>query len=106
MRVRAPGCSIGCDECDGTRNSAGGIDGTVRKFLYKGMTKAQLRAKNITIPNPFVPGVGDMKLDPNAKPKPAIVSNCGKLGKPTICDPRLRTVRPSLPAAVPPDRMA
>jgi hypothetical protein len=57
------------------------------------MNNTELRAKKITIPNAFVPAPGDMTLDPNLKPKPAIVSNCGKLGKPTICDPRLRTVR-------------
>ena len=88
------GCSIGCDHCDGTHNSAGpSNDGTVRKFLYKGMTKAQLRAKNMTIPNAFVPVAGDMTLDPTVKPAPAMTSSCGKLAKPTICDPRLRTVR-------------
>ena len=88
------GCSIGCDRCDGTHNSAGpSNDGTVRKFLYKNMTKAQLRAKNLTIANAFVPAAGDMTLDPTVKPAPAMTSSCGKLAKPTICDPRLRTVR-------------
>lgn len=72
----------------------------MRKFLYKGMSTSELRARNITIPNAFVPAAGDMALDPNLKPKPAIVSNCGKLGKPTICDQRLRTVRS--PAKSPP----
>ena len=80
-----------CDTCDGSRNSAGGIDGTVVKFLYKVMNNTELRAKKIAIPNAFVPAAGDMTLDPSFPAK--IVSNCGKLGKPTICDPRLRTVR-------------
>ena len=85
------GCSIGCDECDGSRNSAGHIDGTIPKFLYKGMTKKELRAKNMSVPA-FTPAAGDMTLNPNVTKSKPIVSNCGKLGTPTICDSRLRTV--------------
>ena len=50
------------------------------------------RAKNLTVPA-FTPEVGEMTLDPKvAKSKTTIVSNCGKLGTPTICDKNLRTV--------------
>jgi hypothetical protein len=51
-----------------------------------------LRRKNMTVPA-WTPAAGDMTLDPKfLASQPTIVSNCGKLGKPTICDSRLRTV--------------
>jgi hypothetical protein len=87
-----PTSTHSCDKCDGSRNSAGGIDGTTPKFLYKGMTKAQLRSKNMTVPA-WTPAAGDMTINPKfLAAKNHVVSNCGKLGKPTICDPKLRTV--------------
>lgn len=84
------GCTIGCEKCDGTQNHVG--HGT-QKFLYKGMTSAQLRSKNISIPDPWNPAAGDMVLNPNTTAGIAIKPNCANPAtKPTICDPRLRTM--------------
>ena len=85
------GCTIGCDRCDGTNNHVGHGN---QKFLYKGMTSAQLVKNNITIDNPWNPNPGDMVLDPKTtgglNPRP----NCDLSPRTvaTICDPRLRTV--------------
>ena len=86
-------------------------DGAVHsKFLFRNMTKAQLRAKHLTgadtIAELWSPKPGDMTIDPSLKPvsphvmpkkgqpnpKPVIASNCGKIGVPTMCDSRLRTL--------------
>ena len=104
------GCNIGCDACDGTLTSAGHDDESYSKFLFRNMTKAQLRAKKLTgadtIAELWSPKPGDMTIDPSLKPvsphvmpkkgqpnpKPVIASNCGKIGVPTMCDSRLRTL--------------
>ena len=114
--------AIGCDKCDGSRNSAGKIDGyvpskpprpnlaeellttsgdvpvavgrTIPKFLYKGMNKSSLHSKHMKVPAWSAPE-GTMTLNPEflaSTPGRGIVSNCGKLSKSTICDPNLRTV--------------
>ena len=86
-------------------------DGAVHsKFLFRNMTKAQLRAKHLTgadtIAELWSPKPGDMTIDPSLKPvsphvmpkkgqpnpKPVIASNCGTIGTPTMCDSRLRTL--------------
>ena len=90
------GCNIGCDACDGSTPSPGHDDESQQKFLYKGYTKAQLVDKKMTGPEIIAglwnPNPGDMVLDPHANPKPVIKSTCGKIGKPTLCDRRLRTL--------------
>mmetsp|Transcript_44385 Transcript_44385/g.100236 ORF Transcript_44385/g.100236 Transcript_44385/m.100236 type:complete len:435 (-) Transcript_44385:67-1371(-) len=84
------GCTVGCDKCDGTKNHVGH---GFQKFLYKGMTSAELRRKNLTIPDPWNPKPGEMLLNPKTTKGIAIVPNCDKpTMKPTICDPRLRTM--------------
>lgn len=81
------GCTVGCDKCDGTQNHVGHGSQT---FLYKGMTASQLKAQNITI-NPWSPKLGDMKLKSRAGIK--IAPNCDSpKTKPTICDPKLRSM--------------
>ena len=64
------------------------------------MTHEQARAKGIKIPA-FTPPPGDMTINPD-KPH-NIPSNFGKLGKPTICDPRLRTVNTQAECGTPED---
>ena len=94
------GCSIGCDKCDGSRNSAGKIDGTIPKFLYKGMNRSEVSRTKTTFPV-WNPAPGDMVLDPTFKP--AGLSNCNKLQKPKICDHRLRTVNSQAECGSPED---
>ena len=99
------GCDFGCATCDGTNSSTGHDDETYKKYVYKGKTKAQLAANNMTtstLAGLWAPKPGDMTIDAKAYPTggpsggpapyPLIKSNCGKRGKPTICDPKLRTL--------------
>ena len=87
------GCTVGCDECDGTTSHVG--HGS-QSFLYKGMNVATLRAKNITIPNPFNPPLGDLAIDPKSTGAISIVPGCAQAKrngqKATICARSLRTV--------------
>mmetsp|Transcript_70784 Transcript_70784/g.170957 ORF Transcript_70784/g.170957 Transcript_70784/m.170957 type:complete len:466 (+) Transcript_70784:80-1477(+) len=86
------GCTVGCDACDGTQNHVGHGN---QRFLYRGMSAAQLRAKNLTTADPWSPAPGEMVLDPTSTKGLAITPNCdaGKSAPmPTVCDPRLRTV--------------
>ena len=65
-----------------------------QRFLYRGMSAAQLRAKNLTTAHPWSPAPGEMVLDPASIKGLAIKPNCdARKGAPvpTICDPRLRT---------------
>ena len=81
------GCTVGCDRCDGTLNHVGH---GFQKWKYKNMTSAELRAKNITI-NPWLPEPGLMTLDSTKGLE--IKPNCdAPTEKPTLCDPRLRSV--------------
>ena len=69
---------------------------TVKMFAttprYKGMTPQELKQKNITI-DAWNPPLGDMFLDPNTRKGMKIVPNCANpTMKPTICDPKLRTM--------------
>lgn len=81
---------VGCDRCDGTYNHFGHGD---QQFLYKGMNRAELIKKNITIDNPWTPAPGDMVFDPATTKTLNITTNCEfPTHKPTICDPRLRTM--------------
>ena len=83
------GCTVGCDACDGTQNHVGHGN---QKFLYKGMSAATLRSQNITLDHPWNPAPGDMQLDPASIKTLEIKANCeNPAGKPTVCDPRLRT---------------
>jgi len=98
------GCTIGCDQCDGSSNLCGHGDGKGHgdghRFLYKGMTFQEAMDKGVAIP-PWVPNPGDMVLDPKG-PQPQLKRECDPLqtakasgpkakGNATICDPRLRT---------------
>jgi hypothetical protein len=86
------GCSPSCpDRCDGTFGSPGHDDATYAKFLYKGLTKAEARRRNVSVPH-FSPAAGDMALDPRALPRPVIRSHCGSIRQPTICAGHLRTL--------------
>lgn len=94
------GCTIGCDKCDGTNNHFGHGG---QRFLYKGMSLAEVHAKNLTIPA-WTPAPGDMELDPAStaglKPRP----NCARPAvNATVCDPRLRTVNTQAPCGSPLD---
>lgn len=82
------GCTIGCDQCDGTTNHVG--HGT-QQWLFKGMNASTIVAKNITLENPWDPSPGEMTLDPHTTKTIAIKSNCGRSTKATVCDSRLRT---------------
>ena len=86
------GCTVGCDACDGTQNHVGHGN---QRFLYRGMSAAQLRSKNLTTAHPWSPAPGEMVLDPASTKGLAIKPNCDARKDapvPTICDPRLRTV--------------
>ena len=87
------GCTVGCDACDGTTSHVGHGRQT---FLYKGMDIAALRAKGITIPNPFSPKPGDLVMDPKSKAGISIVPGCAPSGrngqKATICASSLRSI--------------
>ena len=67
------GCTIGCGECDGTFNHFGHGK---QRFLYKGMTPAQLAAANVTMANPWVPEPGSLTLDPVSTAGLVAKSNC------------------------------
>jgi hypothetical protein len=83
------GCTVGCEQCDGTNNHFGH---GFQKFRYNGMTAAELLAKNITLDNPWLPPPGTMVLDPNTTQGLVIAPNCkNPQQRPTICDTRLRT---------------
>jgi hypothetical protein len=51
------GCTVGCERCDGTHNHYGHGDQT---FLWRGMSRATLQARNLTVPNPWNPPRGEM----------------------------------------------
>jgi hypothetical protein len=59
------------------------------------MTAKEMKAKNISIPNPWAPEPGTLTLDPRSLRGPKalnISANCpNPTTKPTLCDPRLRT---------------
>jgi len=84
------GCMVGCDKCDGTNNHFGH---GMQSFLYKNMTMKQLRQRNLTVDAPWNPKAGDMILDPNSTKKLNLIPNCAEpASRPTVCDPRLRTM--------------
>jgi hypothetical protein len=96
------GCTVGCSECDGTHNHVG--HGS-QQFLYKGMPPAELKQKNITF-NFWNPPFGDLALDPKTAKGIKIVQNCDNPDpaiKPTICDPRLRTMNTQAKCGSPED---
>ena len=83
------GCTVGCDECDGTSNHVGHGN---QKFLYNGMNSHELNAANRTIPNPFSPPRGKMVLNPATRKGLEIKPNCANpRTTPTICAESLRT---------------
>jgi hypothetical protein len=82
------GCTLGCDDCDGTNNHVGH---GMQRFLYKGMDAATVIKKNLTI-EAWNPAPGDMVLNPTTTKDLKITSNCGRTAKASVCDPRLRTV--------------
>jgi len=93
------GCTIGCEKCDGTHNHFGPHGG--QHFLYKGMTPAELRQKNMTIDNPWNPPEG-FTLDP--KSKFGIKSMCDSPStNATMCDPLLRTANSQAKCGSPED---
>ena len=56
------------------------------------MNAAELKQKNITIDG-WNPPLGDMVLDPKTTKNMKITPNCANpTMKPTICDPKLRTM--------------
>jgi len=95
------GCMVGCDKCDGTNNHFGHGSQT---FLYKGMTMKQMRDKNLTIDEPWNPPAGAMVLNPTSTKKLDIKPNCANpVAKPTVCDPRLRTMNTQAECGSPQD---
>lgn len=87
------GCMVGCDVCDGTNNHYGhGSQG----FLYNNMTQAEIRKANVTIIDsidPWTPAPGVMQINPATTKSLDIKPNCvNPTHKPTICDPKLRTM--------------
>ena len=65
----------------------------MQSFLYKNMTMKQLRQRNLTVDAPWNPKAGDMILDPNSTKKLNLIPNCAEpASRPTVCDPRLRTM--------------
>lgn len=92
------GCTIGCDACDGTTNHVGHGN---QEFLFNGMTSAQLKENDIVI-DPWDPKPGDMKIKSLEGIK--IAPNCDNpKTKPTICDPRLRTMNTQAECGSPDD---
>jgi hypothetical protein len=85
-------CCAGCDSCDGTHSLFGHSS---QRFLY--------RRNNRTDANPWNPPPGDMVLDPNS-PSFRVAPNCAHpSSKPTICDPRLRTLNTQAACGSPED---
>lgn len=69
------------------------------------MTPGDLDKANITI-NPWNPAPGEMTLDPATTAKLNITRNCPNPSasvKPTICDPRLRTMNTQAECGSPED---
>eukprot|EP00937_MAST-01D_sp_MAST-1D-sp2_P003648 g3648.t1 len=94
------GCTIGCNKCDGTNNHLGHGN---QKFRYKGMTKDELVAKNLTI-DAWNPAPGDMVLDPATTKDLNPHSMCARpTTNATICDTRLRTVNTQAECGSPED---
>lgn len=82
------GCTVGCERCDGTQNHVGH---GAQRFLYDGMTAAELAKRNVTV-DVWAPKPGVMTLDPTSTKVLAIKPNCAQpTAYPTTCDPRLRT---------------
>jgi len=80
---------VGCDTCDGSSNHVG--HGS-QKFLYKGMSAATLRERNVSILNPWSPPRGAMVLNASTTKALNIKPNCATpTVQPTICDPSLRS---------------
>jgi lytic starch monooxygenase len=94
------GCTVGCDKCDGTHNQPG--HGT-QKFLYKGMDAKTLIAKNLTV-DIWNPKPGDLVLNQSTVRGLHIKPLCdAPTTKPTICDPKLRTVNTQAECGAPED---
>ena len=84
---------IGCDSCDGTQSLFGHSS---QRFLY--------RRKNETGANPWNPPPGDMVLDPSTMGGVRAAPNCAHpSSKPTMCDPRLRTLNTQAACGSPED---
>jgi len=98
------GCTAGCDVCDGTQNHVGH---GMQSFRWNGMTKAELKAKKMTVTNPFNPEPGSMLLDLNASGTKGlqIKQNCDNPTKPssTICASSLRTANTQAECGSPAD---
>merc|ERR1711937_810351 len=55
------GCTVGCDECDGTTNH---VSHGFQQFLYKGMNQSEIVERGIILgTDVFDPKPGDMVLD-------------------------------------------
>ena len=98
------GCTVGCGVCDGTANHVGHGG---QSFLFKNMTWKQLVAKNISMPNPYNPEPGTLTMDPKSVQnfqRHPVKPNCANpTAKPTLCDPRLRTVNTQAACGSPED---
>eukprot|EP00656_Telonema_subtile_P001283 TRINITY_DN10590_c0_g4_i1.p1 TRINITY_DN10590_c0_g4~~TRINITY_DN10590_c0_g4_i1.p1 ORF type:complete len:434 (+),score=70.86 TRINITY_DN10590_c0_g4_i1:45-1346(+) len=96
------GCTVGCDECDGTVNHVGHGQ---QQFLYKGMDQATVITDKVFIPDPFNPPVGDMLLDPKSLSGLSIKPGCDKPNgqKATICNSSLRTANTQAECGSPED---
>lgn len=95
------GCTVGCEECDGTTNHPGRGN---QRWRWRGLSGKELRSKNLTINNPWSPKAGEMVLDPNTTKGLVAGSTCDKptMGA-TICDPELRTLNTQAECGSPED---
>ena len=87
------GCYYGCATCDGTNSSTGHDDESYKKYVYKGRTKAQLAASNVTastLAGLWAPKPGDMTIDAKAYP------TGGPGGGPCSPKPASRSLRRAL----------
>jgi len=96
------GCTVGCDECDGTTNHVGhGQQG----FLYRGLNQSQLLKKGVIMPDPFSLPHGEISLDPKSASNLEIKPGCAKPNgdKATICASSLRTANTQAECGTPAD---
>eukprot|EP01051_Picozoa_sp_SAG22_P004240 SAG22_NODE_222_length_14768_cov_6.358920_8_plen_272_part_00 len=90
------GCTVGCDECDGSVNHHGRGG---QHFLYKGMDQATIRSKKFVIPDPFNPPPGEMVMsnDSHGAPPPPLRTAC----RCTACNPTRHRSPPRFPCPWP-----
>jgi len=98
------GCTVGCDACDGTTNHVGHGE---QRWLYKGMSQAEVAKNNLTI-EAFTPAPGDMTIDPSSRQGLKAMPGCTKTNgkKATICASSLRTVNTQAECGGPDDYYA